>query len=222
MSGNTSATGGYLQATSGPTAIYDAALQDILAGAVKGVTGLPGSLVRPRWQPEPPPQPLPTTDWCSVGVMFIPHWDFPYIWHNPFGNLNGYDQLQRQEELEVLTSFYGPNAELNASAWRDGMYVQQNNDQLLSFGIRFVSAGRMIILPDLTNSQYINRADVTHYFRRQVSRNYAVLNILTVDVTGTGDQGISDTFEVGLNTDNILYDAAGSFIYDGAGNPIFG
>ena len=51
MSGNTSASGGYLSPTSSPPADDDA-LSSILHDLVVGVTGLAPTLVFPRWQPQ--------------------------------------------------------------------------------------------------------------------------------------------------------------------------
>ena len=55
---NTSATGGYLAGQLAPLA--DDELDDAIQAAVASISGLPGDLVRPRWQPAgPSPRPAP-------------------------------------------------------------------------------------------------------------------------------------------------------------------
>jgi len=48
--------------------LMDAALDAVFQALVVGITGLPGTLVRPRWQPVPPTQPSVTTNWAAIGV----------------------------------------------------------------------------------------------------------------------------------------------------------
>src|SRR6185437_11129663 len=64
----TSASGGYL-APSSALPLEDGAFDAVLQGFVVGVTALAGNLVRPRWQPIPPPTPDPTVNWCAIGVV---------------------------------------------------------------------------------------------------------------------------------------------------------
>src|ERR1022692_10145 len=61
--------GAFLAPTSGFLNAEDDALDALLQGLVVGVTAIPGNLVRPRWQPVPPPQPDQNTNWCAIGVV---------------------------------------------------------------------------------------------------------------------------------------------------------
>ena len=45
----------------------DAALAITFQNLVAGVTGLPPTLIFPRWQPVPPTMPVPGTDWGAIG-----------------------------------------------------------------------------------------------------------------------------------------------------------
>src|SRR4051812_9766277 len=54
---NDSSTGGYLSPVVASSALQDAALDALLQQMVAGITGLPGNMVRPRWQPVTPKQP---------------------------------------------------------------------------------------------------------------------------------------------------------------------
>ncbi len=66
---NDSASGGYLLPQDGtPTLEPDDPFDTLIQSIVVGVTGMPGDLVRPRWQPVPLAEPEPGTDWCAIGV----------------------------------------------------------------------------------------------------------------------------------------------------------
>ena len=121
--------------------------------------------------------PEPSADWCAMSVSIESHRDFPYIDHNGAGD--GSDTLIRHEEIEVLTTFYGPNAQMNASILRDGFYVPQNIEGLNASAIGFVEADSIRAVPELFNQQWVKRYDLTLRFRRKVQRNFAVLNILS-------------------------------------------
>lgn len=178
---NTSATGGYISPVAPSTALFDDALDALLQQAVVGITGLAGSLVRPRWQPVVPKQPDPTVDWCAIGVTDDTPMDYPAETHDGTGN--GSDTQQQWEEFIVLASFYGPNNMANASQLRRGLYVAQNREALQLAGIDLVEAGKVVTAPDLVNQQWIKRRDITLRFRRAVASIYPVLNILSADDT---------------------------------------
>lgn len=177
---NDSSTGGFIGQLD-PLPLNDAALDDLLQQLVVGVTGLSGSLVRPRWQwpisgPNiPPTQPPPDTDWCSIGVMnLIPH-DYPYEGHQ--GGGDGSDLQISWETLDVMASFYGPNCRGNASTLRAGLYISQNRESLIQFGIKLREAGAITVVPDLVNVQWINRCDIPLVFDREIHRTYPILNL---------------------------------------------
>ncbi len=160
----------------------DAALQALLVG----VTGLPGAMVRPRWQPVTPKQPAPSSDWCAFGVMTIDPDANPALSHDPSANGGkGGDTLLRHEQLTVLCSFYGPNGQQNAGLLRDGMYIAQNSEVLHLALTAFVGAGSITTAPELVNEQWIKRYDITLMLRRQVVRTYQVQNILSATETIT-------------------------------------
>lgn len=190
---NDSSTGGYILPT-GTASPYDAALDAIFQAMVVGLTGLPGSMVRPRWQPTPPKQPPPTADWCAIGVTVIDPDDGPAIIHDPTGN--GQDRTQRHETIEVLCSFYGPDAGQYAAMVRDGIAVPLNNGMLQPNGIAFVRVVRPVIAPELVNQQWIRRWDVPMTFRRNAERTYPVLNLESAEVTIASDSGPSGSVNV--------------------------
>lgn len=178
---NTSQTDGYLTPPAGsPAPDYDAALDAVFQQHVVGTTGLPGNLVRPRWQPKPPAHPAPDVDWCAIGVKGVLNRFGPAIVHSgsdPTNPDDGQDARQWHEDIEVLASFYGPHAHGYASLLIDGCGIPQNNDQLRSHELAFVSASDPIAAPDFVNQQWIRRFDVTLVFRRRTQRIYQVRNI---------------------------------------------
>jgi len=177
---NDSSTGGYILPTgSGPP--YDAALDAIFQAMIVGITGLPGNMVRPRWQPNIPKQPPPATDWCAFGVTVQAPDDGPAIVHNGAGN--GSDTYIRHEQVDVLASFYGPNGAQYAQQLADGLSIPQNLEQLKANDMNSVVTGDIRSAPDLINEQWVRRYDMQLTFRRKITRTYAVLNILTAQGT---------------------------------------
>lgn len=183
---NDSSTGGFISPVAPSSALFDAALDDLIQKLVVGVTGLPGPMVRPRWQPVVPKQPEPGTDWCAIGISSIEPTDYPTEDHDGTGN--GSDVQQAWEEFTVLASFYGPNGMANASLLRRGVYVPQNREALQVAGIDVVEAGTTTPAPDLINQQWIRRYDIPVRLRRKVQSIYPVLNLASAD-----DSIVTDT-----------------------------
>lgn len=210
---NDSSTGGYLLPTPppAPTPTDDAAFDDFLQAVVVGITGLPGNLVWPRWQITPPNLPGISTNWASIGVMDSEEDGFPYEAHDPIlATLpipplpspaptpppNGYDITIEHEVMEVLCSFYGPAARSNAKLVRSGLYVAQNREALQLAGIGLVDIGRITAVPALTNDQWYYRVDMPFRLRREIVRNYPILDLASALITLKSDTGASDTITV--------------------------
>lgn len=173
---NTSATGGYLAPDQLSPPLDDDALDDEFQKAIRGITGLPGNFVRPRWQARPPIQPAASDDWCAFGIATQMPDDGPHIQHTGAGN--GFDTLKRHESIKVLLTFYGPNAKRNAGIMRDGIQVPQNLEQLALVNIGLVSLGDIQAVPELVNQQWVKRYDLPMQFNRQIVRVYGVQNIV--------------------------------------------
>lgn len=176
-----SSTGGYLSPAVASPPIEDDALTAIFQQMIVGITGLPGNMVRPRWQPNPPKQPEPTVNWCALGIAVQTLDDGPSIVHNGAGN--GSDTYIRHEQIDVLASFYGPNGMQNAQLLSDGLAIPQNLEQLKAQDMNSVDTGQIRTAPDLINEQWVRRYDIELTFRRKITRSYNVLNILTAQGT---------------------------------------
>lgn len=191
---NTSATGGYLAPTG--TVATDGAFEDQIQAAIVGITALPGDMVRPSWQPNPPQKPDLNVDWCAYRVESTePNWTGAII-HHPEGQ--GTDELRRHETVNLLVSFYGPHSEGYAGRLRDGMLIPQNMEAFKAQGLAFLEAGRLMNAPEYVNNQWVTRRDLTVKLRRVVIRTYDVLNVLSAEGEIVADTGPANNW----NTEN--------------------
>lgn len=194
---NDSSTGGYLAPTGTPTPLEDQALLDFFQAIFAGITGIPGTLIRPRWQPTPPNQPSNGTNWMAFGITDRPADEFAYEYHNPAAaGGQGADIVERTEELTILCSFYGLNADSNAALLRDGLQVGQNREVLLKNGMALISAGGIVAAPAILNSQWYYKVDMSVRIRRAVVRTYPILNLESAVFSVEDDSGLTDTINV--------------------------
>jgi hypothetical protein len=177
MSGNSSASGGYLQSIT--TAVEDDALVDELTAAVSGIVGIPPSLVRPRWQKVPVQQPPVDVDWVAVGIQTRHPMDYPSIKHDPtLNNGMGGDVLTRNQKVDCICIFYGPNAGANAGACTDGFYIPQNWEALNALGVRMHGAHDTNNTNELINAQWVPRVDAILRMQREIKRVYNIYQVV--------------------------------------------
>jgi hypothetical protein len=186
-----SSTGGYLVPATLPAPLQDQALYEALQSMVVGVTGLDGTLVRPRWQPEPSLIPAAGTCWIAIGVTDREADVFPFLGFFP--NDTTTYQMQRHEEFTMLASVYdlGYNGEADtvAAVLRDGIMIPQNNDALAANGIYVVGDADLAVAPSLFKQRWMYRVDLKIRFRRQITRQYSVDPLVTVGVDLYTDDG---------------------------------
>lgn len=162
----TSATGGYLT-----TALPDnVALRRFFQGLIKGITGLPGPMVRPRWQANPPPMPSIDTNWCSFGITARAPDASAYV-----SPAEENARIVRHEDLEIVCSFYGPAGEGYAEILRDGMQVSQNREPLLIASMGFKSNTGLTHVPEQHNDRWYERCDITLTISRETGKVYEIL-----------------------------------------------
>ncbi len=186
MSGNTSATGGYIPALP-PIPPTAGDVQNALQVAISMLTGIPGNLVRQRWQATPPTQPPATTVWASVGIGMVEDTDYPFIRHDgtiqlPGAPGPGADFLTRELLHTATVTFYGPNVEYYAGLLRDGLYIQQNWEALHALDCKLLTVRNLTWSPELVNQQWIDRFDVEMKVSQSITRVYPVLNIVGADI----------------------------------------
>lgn len=176
---NTSKTKGFLTPV-GAIPVYDNDLDTVFRQFIAGVTGLDESVVGSCWNENFPAQATDEVTWCQAGVVSYGGNPGPSIVHNgtdPADPDDGTDVLTWQEELTLLTRFYGPKAAFYAALLKYGCMVKQNADELLVNGIVFASADKTVseIVP--VNNLPVKETTFSLYFRRSVSFTYQVRNL---------------------------------------------
>lgn len=173
----TSATGGYIQPAPppAPTPLQDEALEDFFQQIVVGLSGLAGQFVHPAWQEEPPNLPNVGKDWAALAVQEIIPDTYGVEIHDGAGE--GSNDFQRHETINMLVSFYGPNAGRISGLFRDGLQISTNRAVLSLAGMGLVETGPVLRAPVLSKAKWLNRYDCPWVVRRAVQRTYPVLNL---------------------------------------------
>lgn len=170
----------------------DLDLDVILQGLVVQLTGLSGSLVRPRWQATEPLYPEYGTTWAAIGVtsqdadvntMSVP--------------VSEGLAVHRHETLTVVSSFYGPNAAETAGMLRDGMFVDINRGVLDNNGMAILRIGAVSRSPVLLNQKWQNRVDFQFMLRRHTIRVYPISTVIESGGSVT-DGETSQDFDTGV------------------------
>lgn len=149
---------------------------------IVSLVGLPGPLVRPAYQAEPPNVPTNGVAWGAFRIQTTRADKFPAFVHSGAGQ--GSDTMQRHETLEVLVSFYdrgtSGQADNLAALLRDGSAVPQNREILTQNGFALIEVGDLTTVPSLLKRIWLYRVDVPMVIRRQVNRTYPVLSLLSM------------------------------------------
>lgn len=195
---NTSATGGYAQPTQTTGNPKGLTLVQFIQSVLAGITNLQGTLVRPKWQPEEPVQPDIKTNWLAFGISSMQPSFNAYIAMNP----DNTTQLQRQEQLEVQVSIYGPDALDYAGLLIDGFQIPQNQAGLLSANMGLVEVTKALHIPELINERFFNRYELQVILNRQVQRLYPILNFLSLTGTIYSQTGNNANYVLPWNASN--------------------
>jgi hypothetical protein len=188
MNDNTSATGGFLLPLASPSPVpNDQDLENILQPWIVGLTGIDGTLVRPLWQEDPPPRPERQVNWISFGVKSHGRWWNSHIKHVTFENedneIISYDEVLRNEELDLTCSCYGPNADATSAALWNGAQVAQNREYLIRNSLFFVSVEDPITVPEKIKQRWVRRVDQKILLRRAVCLRYPVESLVEADIS---------------------------------------
>lgn len=167
---------GYLVPASEP--VNDDAYEDIVQSAIVGITGLPGSSVRPRWQVNPPNLPNIESDWCAFGQQNQTPEQFVWEGHDPTGAAGeGINVVEKDVEQEWLCSFYGPNCRAVAERFRTGLAVGQNRAALITQGVMVVGCGDLVSVPALLQQRWSKRVDTRLTLRRRLRFTFPIRTI---------------------------------------------
>lgn len=191
-----SSIAGTLQFAPTPGPLEGQALFRFLQQFFVSITLLPGNLFFPRWQPEPPNLPDYGTDWAAFGITSRDADKFAFFRHVPAvvgpPAVAGYDEFQRHEFLEILVSFYGPEADSFAATLRDGMQIRQNLDYLTAQNMQLINSGDLITVPELVKERWLYRVDLPVKLRRQIVRQVPILDLLGADITLDNEHYLTD------------------------------
>ena len=188
---NDSSTGGYLTPSVTPAPLQGDSLNTFIQPVIVGITGLPGAMVRPAFQTEPPDAPDGGTAWAAFRYTSRKTDNYPFVGHNTDGS----DTLRRHEEIDILVSFYDLGssglADQYAALLRDGLSIPQNLEVLKQNGMGFVGCGEITTVPVILKQRWLYRVDLPFTIRREIVRVYQVLNLLTATATVTTDSGVT-------------------------------
>lgn len=170
----------YIQPFSSEPIPNELTVTQFIQTVLVGISGVDGTLVRPKWQANPPKHP-PTieTNWIAFGIGLGAPDNNAYIATNP--NDPSVVDSQRHETLDVGVSIYGPLALETYALLRDGFQVPQNLQALIDANMGFVEILAARPLPDLLNERFYNRVETSIILRRQVNRLYSVPTILSAN-----------------------------------------
>lgn len=174
-----SLTGGYILPSHTDQPPRNLTLTQFIQTVLVGLTGLSGTLVRPKWQPSPPKQPDIAENWLAFGIASSNPTANSFVGMDAAGVMN----TQRQETLEIACSFYGPEALEFYTLVRDGLQIQQNLDALRAARMGYTDISQALHLPDLVNERFFNRYETTIQLQREIQRRYPIVSILSA--TGT-------------------------------------
>ncbi len=172
-----SSTRGYMRPTTTQKLPGNLTLNQFLQTVLVGISGLDGPLVRPSWQIAPPKQPDIAVNWLAFGInRNVPDAN-AYVGMDADGNTT----TQRHEELEILCSFYGPDAFDISSLVRDGFQIQQNLEALRAANMGFKETTPALQMPDLINERFVQKIVMSIYLRREIQREYPILSITSAN-----------------------------------------
>ena len=163
---------GYLTPTYSTT--EGATLEDFFNTVIVALTGLTGDKVRPMFQINPPKIPANSVDWCGFSINEIDSDDNAY-----YEQATTTATMQRNEYAQLLISFYGINAMINAKKIRDSLQLGQNRDTLRTNGIGITGFTNAVRVLELINDIWYNRVDITMQFAREIRASYNVFTILS-------------------------------------------
>lgn len=174
---NNSSTGGYLQPAT-PALPRNLTFTQFLQTVLAGVSGFDGSLVRPEWQQKPPKQPDIDVNWLVFGVSDSEAMGFPYQGNVTVGSTTTF-QTQYHEKVTLQCSMYGPEALENFRLLRDGLYMTQNNEALVSANFGLIGISKGVRAPELIDERWFNKwvFQIGLYYEQQ--RTYPVLTFLS-------------------------------------------
>ena len=160
---------------------YGDDLDDDIQAIFRHLSGLPGRMVRPRWQPTAPWTPAFEDTWIAVAVTSLDPDEGVVITDT---------ELTYHETVEVAVTAYGPNASRCISLARSGLKVPDNIAEVQGHGLFYVRTGSIVTAPELVNTRWLKRYDMSVTFRRKITRQYGINYIASAEATIYNVQGL--------------------------------
>lgn len=176
--------------------LNDLFLKRFLQTMVVGITGMNPAMVRPRWQPNPPNQPSFDTDWAAIGEVNTVPDAYASVAHSTDMDGNGIDTAARNEVMDILCSFYGPDAQANSKLLVNGLSVEQNRIAMTLNGFGLLSVGQEVQVPALIKERWVPGWDVPFRIRHLQIYTYPSPNLVSAEVGISTDSGFSDSVTV--------------------------
>ena len=151
-------------------------LEELLRTVFSGCTGIKRINVRTKWKAEPDNIPKKAETWLSFAIMSR---ESPkaQVLHLETLDGEGSSRVMTHETIEVLTSFFGPDAEDMAVRLKAALQVSQNREALFREGVAFVRGGNVTTMPALVAFGWRPRADMTLTFRRAPKKSFGTVEI---------------------------------------------
>jgi hypothetical protein len=164
---------------------------------IMNILDFDATLVRPRWQIEPPNQPPLTTDWISFGIIKNTYDTYSYKEYNADGYC-----VNKYHNFVILISFYGPDCAKNELLLRQGLDIPQNREVISLFNQAFIELEDAINTSELVNGRWVQRLDVKMHIRRNMTIFYPVNDIESANIETIVETNVpTDTSAI---TDNII------------------
>ena len=170
---------GYVAPQSTNKELNDVSLRRFFQQLIVGITAMDPTKIFPRWQPEPANQPGFDVNWAAVGSVRRERETFAAVLHYtpPTSFKKSTDTVIRNQVLNVIASFYGPDNEANSELFTMGLDVAQNREAMFLNGFGFVDAGEPIVVPALIKMRWVPGIDVPFRVRRQQLYTYPIPNL---------------------------------------------
>lgn len=182
----------------------DLSVEDFLQAFLVGLTGLPGQMVRAKFQTEVPKEPPSIlVNWLAFNIKDgVPDAN-AYVWTDPLDTLGTTVNSQRHEVLDVGVSIYGPLALDIYATIRDGLQIPQNLQALTAANMGLVEIFPSRKLPEPVNERFYNRVETTIILRREVIRTYRVPSLLSARGTIRAQAGTDPDYSLDWNSENV-------------------